>query len=99
MRATFNRQARREALCIRARSRRRHKRAAWPGRVWLTAYGHDLARVAERIEFELPADLVRLLSPAGLPAPAGPSCLPRHSTSGQAPHGDVQALSGRVRER
>ena len=78
MRANCNRQARRVALClyesemdvIRARGPRGHKRAISRGSVWLTAYGHDLARVAERIEFELPAELVALLSPACLPTAA-----------------------------
>jgi len=78
MRANYNRQARRAALClhgsemdvIRARGPRDHQRPISRGRVWLAAYGHDLSRVAERIEVELPTELVALLSPACLPTPA-----------------------------
>lgn len=70
MRANFNRQARRTALCIRARGRRGHKHPISPGRVSLTACDDDLVVAAERIQFELPADLVDLLSPACLPTPA-----------------------------
>ncbi len=70
MRANYNRQARRVALCSRTRGWCRRERAVSAGRVWLTAFGHDLAVVAERIEFELPVELVELLSPACLPTPA-----------------------------
>lgn len=70
MRANYNRQARRVALCSRTRGWCRRERAVSAGKVWLTAYGLDLARVAERVEFELPAELVELLSPACLPTPA-----------------------------
>ena len=71
MSPNYNRQARRVALCsIRTRERRGRQRAFSPDRVWLTAYGHDLARVAERIEFELPEELVQLLSAAGIPSAA-----------------------------
>ena len=71
MMAHYNRQTRREGLCIRAcRSRSRgHKRMTSRDGIWLTAYGHGLARHAETIEFELPAELVDLLSPACIPAP------------------------------
>lgn len=70
MRANYNRQARRVAICSRARGPRDRRRLISPGRVWLTAFGLDLAPVAERIEFELPAELLDLLSPACLPTPA-----------------------------
>ena len=33
----------------------------------MTAYGPELAGIAERFEFELPAELVDLLSPRCLP--------------------------------
>jgi len=70
MRANYNRQSRRVALCSKARGWHGHGRTTSPKSVWLTAYGHDLAPVAERIELELPAELVYLLSPACLPTPA-----------------------------
>jgi hypothetical protein len=71
MRANYNRQTRRAALCSRTRGWCHHERAVSARRVWLTAYGHDLARVAERVELELPAELVELLSPACLPGSNG----------------------------
>jgi hypothetical protein len=67
---TDNRQARRVALCSRARRPRHGKRRARAAsRIWLTAYGHDLAAVAARIagEIQLSEELVELLSPAGIP--------------------------------
>ena len=70
MRANYNRQSRRVALCSKARGWHGHGRTTSPKSVWLTAYGHDLARVAERIEFEIPEELVQLLSPAGIPSAA-----------------------------
>jgi hypothetical protein len=64
MRAIYNRQARRAALCNGACSGLRGgERATSPARLWLTAYGQDLAQLAERVELELPTELVELLSP------------------------------------
>ena len=73
MRTHYNRQARRAALCVGARGLERRRRASPVRRVWLTAYGRDLAQVATRIgeRIQLPRDLVELLSPAGLPTCAG----------------------------
>jgi hypothetical protein len=55
VRAKYNRQARRAAQCIRARRPRRlnHALAISPRGVALTAYGHDLARLAASIADEL----------------------------------------------
>jgi hypothetical protein len=97
MTAKYNRQARRLALCLyeseilyesemdvtRARGPRDHKRATSRRSVWLTAYGHDLARVAERIEFELPAELAALLSPACLPTQASLGSTRQRPTEGR----------------
>ncbi len=60
-----NRQARRAALCIRARGRGGHKLAISPRGIVLTAYGHDLARLASSIagEIELSAQEVDRLVP------------------------------------
>ena len=48
-----NRQARRAALCIRARGRRDRKLAISRRGIVLTAYGHDLARLAVSIADEI----------------------------------------------
>ena len=83
MRANYNRQARRVAVCTRARGPHGHRRTISPGRAWLTAYGRDLARLAERIKYELPPELVDLLSPAGLPPPASPGSRRQSSPEGR----------------
>jgi hypothetical protein len=70
VRSNFNRQTRRAALCIGDRRPVRRRRATSPiSRIWLAAYGRDLARIAERIagELVLPAELSDLLSPACVP--------------------------------
>ena len=73
MRTHYNRQARRAALCVGVPTRHSRRRASPVRRIWLTAYGRDLAQVATRIgeRIQLPRDLVELLSPAGLPTCAG----------------------------
>jgi hypothetical protein len=61
-----NRQARRAALCIRARGRRDRKLAISRRGIVLTAYGHDLARLASSLagEIELSAvEIDRLVPP------------------------------------
>jgi hypothetical protein len=70
MRANYNRQTRRASRCIRTRSshRRRDGLAISPRGVVLTAYGHDLARLAASIadEVELSGEVIdHLLSPYG----------------------------------
>jgi hypothetical protein len=63
----YNRQARRAALCIGARRRHRRRRSNPLRRIWLTAYGRDLAKIAARIGDELSPEMTELLSPAGIP--------------------------------
>jgi hypothetical protein len=64
MRTRFNRQARRAALCNETcRRGEGRKRVISLERVWLAAYGRDLARLAERIDLELPAEIAEPLSP------------------------------------
>ena len=60
-----NRQARRAALCIRARGKGNHRPAISRKGVVLTAYGHDLARLAWSIadEIELSGDVIDRLVP------------------------------------
>jgi hypothetical protein len=55
------------------RRRRTRTRSRSLSRVWLTAYGRDLAQVAARVgdRIELPPELVDLLSPACLPGSTG----------------------------
>jgi hypothetical protein len=88
VRSNFNRQTRRAALCIGGRRRVHRRRARSPiSRIWLAAYGRDLARIAERIagDLVLPAELSDLLSPACLPTPMSVR--------------DRRALTGGVSER
>ena len=69
VRASYNRQSRRVALCIKARPRRRTSKLAMSRRgVVLTAYGHDMARLAASIADELQLSgnsIDRLLWPYG----------------------------------
>jgi hypothetical protein len=60
-----NRQARRAALCIRARGRWDRKLAISQRGIVLTAYGHDLARLASSLagEIELSAHEIHRLVP------------------------------------
>jgi hypothetical protein len=53
--------------------RRRRTRTRSLRRVWLTAYGRDLAQVATRVgsRIQLTPELVDLLSPACLPGSTG----------------------------
>jgi hypothetical protein len=63
MRTRFNRQARRAALCNKPCRDGDRKHVISLERVWLAAYGRDLARLAERIELELPAEIAGPRSP------------------------------------
>ena len=64
MRTSYNRQSRREALCIGVPKARGRDLGVSAKRVALTAGNEDLADVAERIaeELELSPELVALLS-------------------------------------
>ena len=66
MRVNHNRQARRAALCIRARGRRGRKLAISTRGIVLTAYGHDLARLASSLagEIELSVQEIDRLVPS-----------------------------------
>jgi hypothetical protein len=69
VRVNHNRQARRAALCIRARGTGDHKLRISPKGIVLTAYGHDLARLASSLagEIELSArEIDRLVPPVVL---------------------------------
>jgi hypothetical protein len=69
VRVNHSRQARRAALCIRASGKRDRKLAISPRGIVLTAYGHDLARLASSLagEIELSAqEIDRLVSPVVL---------------------------------
>jgi hypothetical protein len=65
VRVNHNRQARRAALCIRARGTGDHKLRISPRGIVLTAYGHDLARLASSIadEIDLSVEEIRHLVP------------------------------------
>jgi hypothetical protein len=73
MRTHYNRQSRREALCVRARRPRGRQLPISHKRLALTAGDDDLAEVAARIadELELTAEIVELLalSPAAALTP------------------------------
>jgi hypothetical protein len=88
MRSNFNRQARRAGLCIGARRRGGRRRVISSGRVALTAHGPGVAETAAEIadELELTAELVELLSAAGLPP----------ISSGRTFEAELQALTGAV---
>ena len=60
VRTNYNRQTRRAAHCIKARSPRGHESAIAPRRAALRPHGDDLAQVAARIaqELELSADVI-----------------------------------------
>jgi hypothetical protein len=61
----------------------------------MTAYGHDLARVAGRIadQLELPAELVGLLSPACIPTVERTGSLRQSSGDERTPERAGRALS------
>ena len=75
-----NRQARRAALCIRARGRRDRKLAISRRGIVLTAYGHDLARLASSLASEI------ALSTREIDRLVPPVVLVRTGRIGASPH-------------
>ena len=98
---SYNRQARRAAICIGPRDPRDHKLASSLKRAALVAHGHDLAQVAARIgdELELSGEMIDFLLSPVRPAPSAAVGSQRELWSdGWTPDCVAQASAGGARQ-